>query len=78
MKIKIEADRPYLVFQELSISLEPRDLRMLKAMTPLGRKVYLRQKAKDAIRENPLDDEAAMIFKMSSLPARNWAFSIPD
>lgn len=78
MKIRIEAGQPYLVFQEERISLDPRDLRMLKAMTPLGRKVYLRQKAKDAIRENPADSQAAVILKLSSLPAKNWAFTVPD
>lgn len=78
MKLRIEGGRSYLEFHEDRIFLEPHDLRMLKAMTPMGRKVYLRHKAKDAIRVNPSDTEAAVILRLSSLPAKNWAFAFPD
>lgn len=60
MEISIEEDRPYLVYQGQSISLEARDLRMLKVMTPPGRKVYLRQKAKTDASGKPVRLRSSM------------------
>lgn len=78
MEISIEEDQPYLVYQGQSISLEARDLRMLKVMTPPGRKVYLRQKAKRMLRESPSDCGAAWMVTLFSLPARTWSFAVPS
>jgi hypothetical protein len=67
-----------LEHQGRSILLDDRDRLHLTRMTPMGRKVYFRRKGKiirDAGREDP---EADLLLSWSRMPAREWAFPVPD
>jgi hypothetical protein len=78
MRIELDRDAATLVFESHRISLNRDDLRYLALMTPLGRKVHLREKAKRALRIDPADPEARAILDLSKLPSRNWSFPVPS
>lgn len=58
--------------------LDASDLAMMKVMTPVGRKIHLRHKAKKKLAEDPSDLQASLMLEWFNLPTREWAFRLPD
>jgi hypothetical protein len=77
MRFVNEAGAYYLEEQEQRVALTPEDLRLFKQMTPMGRKIALRQRAVKRMAADPSDPEAQAIIRMFRLPAREWSFSVP-
>jgi hypothetical protein len=77
MRFVNEAGTYYLEEQEQRVALTPEDLRLFKQMTPMGRKIALRQRAVKRMAADPADPEAQAIIRMFRLPAREWSFSVP-
>lgn len=77
MRFVNEAGNFYLEEQEQRVALTAEDLRLFRQMTPMGRKITLRQRAVRRMAVNPADHEAQVIIKMFRLPAREWSFSVP-
>lgn len=74
----MDRDTATLVFQSHRVSLSREDLRYFKLMTPLGRKVHLRERAKRALRIDPAHAEARLILKLWALPSIHWSFQVPS
>ena len=77
MRFLNEAGTYYLEEQEQRVALTPEDLNLFRRMTPMGRKIALRQRAIKRMAADPFDPEAQTIIKMFRLPAREWSFSVP-
>lgn len=77
MRFVNEAGTYYLEEQDQRVALTPEDLRLFRLMTPMGRKIALRQRAVKRMAVDPADLEAQAIIRMFRLPAREWSFSVP-
>lgn len=79
MKIE-KADGKYVLIKGwIRVGLDASDLKMLRIMTPQGRKIHMRRKALILLEENQMNPaEANSILELSKLPAKNWAFDIPE
>lgn len=60
-----------------SVPLDMTDLFHLVRMTPLGRKVYFRNKAKGLAKEALQAENARTLLQWWHLPAREWSFGVP-
>ncbi len=77
MKLRHGGDSTHLEHEGREIRVDGTDLLYLVRMTPMGRKVYYRNKAKQILRDRGADSEAEIMLQWCSLPAQEWAFGIP-
>lgn len=49
----------------------------LRKMTPLGRKVWFRHRARELGRQPGAAEESALLLAWSGLPAREWDLPLP-
>lgn len=59
------------------VPVDDTDLFYLVRMTPMGRKVYYRNKAKENLQADPSDGDAAVLMQWIHLPAQEWSFGLP-
>ncbi|MDB5048775.1 MAG: hypothetical protein JWO30_1846 [Fibrobacteres bacterium] len=78
MKLINEAGTYYLDENGQRVALTSTDLNLFKQLTPMGRKVRLRQRAVERMAEDKNDLEAQLIISLFQLPAREWSFLVPD
>lgn len=67
----------YLEHDGCRVPLEGADLAHIVRMTPQGRKIYFRQKAKERFLSNGADETAGKLLQWYLLPAREWSFEVP-
>jgi hypothetical protein len=78
MKLINESGTYYLDENGQRVVLTSADLNLFKQLTPMGRKVRLRQRAVERMATNKDDAEAQLIISLFQLPAREWSFLVPD
>jgi hypothetical protein len=67
----------YLEHDGCRVPLERIDLAHIVRMTPQGRKVYFRRKAKERFLGGGVDETAGRLLQWYLLPAREWSFEVP-
>lgn len=77
MNVIIVSGVPKLERLGTSFALDAADWNHLRRMTPMGRKVYFRRKAKSLLSSRPEDPRVALLLEWTCLPAREWAFDLP-
>ena len=70
--------RLYLEHEGQRFLLDTSDISILRRMTPLGRKVHFRNRAKSILAMQPEDPQALFLLEWFSLPARVWSFRVPE
>jgi hypothetical protein len=68
----------FLEHEGRSVPVDRTDLAYLGRMTPLGRKVYCRNKAKGLVNDGLHGESARTILQWWHLPARDWSFGPPQ
>jgi hypothetical protein len=70
-------DALYLEHDGRRVPVDDTDLFYLVRMTPLGRKVYYRNKAKEILSARAGDSSAETLLEWYRLPAQDWSFGLP-
>lgn len=78
MKFEQQNESCFLTKGVIRIRLSDSDLKALRVMTPMGRKVRMRRRALVLLEEDESNPQAKLILELVRLPAKNWAFEIPS
>lgn len=77
MKLLRQSGSLFLEHEGRRVPVDATDLFHLVRMTPLGRKVYFRNKAKEILQRSGPDVSAQILIEWYLLPAQDWSFGIP-
>ena len=78
MNLVRRRDGIFLEHEGRSVPVDGTDLAYLVRMTPLGRKVYCRNKAKGLVKEGSGGECARTLLLWWHLPAKEWSFGLPQ
>lgn len=78
MRLIRRQDGIFLEHDGRSVPVDMTDLFHLVRMTPLGRKVYCRNKAKGLAKDGSRGECARIILEWWHLPAKDWSFGPPE
>ena len=78
MNLVRRGDGVHLEHEGRSVPVDAADLSYLARMTPLGRKVYLRNKAKGLVDDALRGECARTLLEWWRLPASEWSFGPPE
>jgi hypothetical protein len=76
MQLLTSNEEFFLEHQGQKVKLDKKDAYRLKVMTPLGRKVYFRNKGLEIRRESPSDSRAEILISWYRIANEIWAFKV--